>query len=97
MLWLLLTSQLSLQVPVLLLLTSQDLDPFSMCNILKRKFAFILGALRPQGNAGRTLTDQVSPAPTRVPDTSSSSLPMTLAASHLLQSLIIGQTGVAEI
>lgn len=32
-LWLLLMSQLSLQMPVLLLLTSQDLDPFSMCNI----------------------------------------------------------------
>lgn len=31
-LWLLLTSQLSLQVPVLLLLTSQDLESFSMCS-----------------------------------------------------------------
>lgn len=53
--------------------------------------------MRPQENAGSTLTDQVPPAATRVPEASSSSLPMTLAASHLLQSLMIDQTGVAEI
>lgn len=57
---------------------------FHVQYLIKRNFSFILGALRSQKNAGSTLTDQVPPAATRVPKTSSSPLPVTLAASHLL-------------
>jgi len=63
----------------------------------KRNFFHVSWTLRPQRNAGSTLAGHVPPAGTRVPEASSFLLPVTLAASCLLQSLITELSRVAEI